>query len=596
MIYPRLADIEDIVNSQSQNYPTFKMAVLRNVTLEGMDLYLRYASMQDGLSLELQWGDYDNILQEANGLGSGIINPETQAIIVCLWLPAFSNILSFSFAAATPNQIEVEVVRIREYCSATLRALRQRSSAPILWLSFEPPAWPSYGILDARPPSGGGQRAIIAELNAFLIDELDKIGNARLVDTGQCLERVGAKEFYDWRFWHMARAPYGRSAMAEFSREVQKHVRAQVGRVRKCLILDCDNTLWGGVVGEDGVKGIKIGADHAGTAYQEFQMEVLNLHHRGVILGLCSKNNLEDVLEVLHTRRDMLLQEEHFAVMRVNWQDKATNLREIALELNIGLDSIVFVDDSDFEINLVRESLPEVIALQVSAARPYENRTLLLQGGWFDSHVLTEEDRLRAKMYRAEVKRKNLADSITDIDDYLQSLQMNITVEDVTDADLDRVAQLCQRTNQFNLTTKRYSRDELAIHKVSPESTLLLLRLSDRFGDYGVIGFCLAVNSGSDLYLDTFLMSCRALGRGVETAFLALSCEAAAAENTSRVIGSYIPTKKNAQVAHFYQQHGFKTLAVTDDKIDLSFKWERGSIIVPPHFNLNVKTQTELRK
>jgi FkbH-like protein len=286
-----------------------------------------------------------------------------------------------------------------------------------------------------------------------------------------------------------------------------------------------------------------------------------------------------------------MLQEEHFAVMRVNWQDKVTNLREIALELNIGLDSIVFIDDSDFEINLVRESLPEVIALQVSSARPYENRTLLLEGGWFDSHVLTEEDRLRAKMYRAEVKRKNLADSIIDIDDYLQSLQMNITVDDVTDADLDRAAQLCQRTNQFNLTTKRYSRDELAIHKASPESTLLLLRLSDRFGDYGVIGFCLAVNSGSDLYLDTFLMSCRALGRGVETAFLALSCEAAAAENTSRVIGSYIPTKKNVQVAQFYQQHGFKTLAVTDDKIDLSFKWESGSIVVPPHFNLNVKGQ-----
>jgi predicted enzyme involved in methoxymalonyl-ACP biosynthesis len=166
------------------------------------------------------------------------------------------------------------------------------------------------------PPGGISQRAAIAELNTFVASELDSVGNAWLVDTTQCLVRVGAKDFYDWRYWHMAHAPYGRSALAELACEVQKHVRAETGRVRKCLILDCDNTLWGGIVGEDGVNGIRIGAEHPGTAYRKFQLEVLNLYHRGVILGLCSKNNHEDVLEVLRSRSDMVLREEHFAAMR----------------------------------------------------------------------------------------------------------------------------------------------------------------------------------------------------------------------------------------------------------------------------------------
>ena len=588
MIFPCLADIEDALSSQSESQTAFRFAVLRNVTLEGLEPYLRYAGMVDGLRIELKWGDYDNILQEASGLGSCVVNENTQAVLVSLWLPAFSEILGFTFAAASAQQITDELARVRAYCNATLRALRERSAAQILWLGFEPPAWPSYGIIDAKsPPAGISQRAIIAELNAFVARELDKVGNAWLVDTSQCLERIGAKDFYDWRFWHLAHAPYGRRALAELAGEVQKHLRAETGRVRKCLILDCDNTLWGGIVGEDGVNGISIGTEHPGTSYREFQLEVLNLYHRGVILGLCSKNNNEDVLEVLRTRSNMVLREEHFAIMRINWQDKVTNLREIAAELNIGHDSIVFVDDSDFEINLVRTALPEVATLHVPAVRGYDNRNLLLSCGWFDTHSLTDEDRTRSKMYRADAQRKHMAATITDMGDYLKSLEMRLTVAPVTEAELDRVSQLCQRTNQFNLTTRRYSRDELAAFIASPNSSLLLLRLSDRFGDYGVVGFCLAIHSGSVANFDTFLMSCRALGRGVETAFLALCAEKIAEKGASFLTGSYLPTKKNGQVANFYQRHGFTTVAESEYEMAFSLQWEPGRLAVPEVFSHN---------
>ncbi len=588
MIFPRLAEIENSLSSQNQSQAAFQFAVLRNITLEGLEPYLRYAGMLDGFRIELQWGDYDNILQEASGLGSGVVNENTQAVLVSMWLPAFSEILGFTFASASVQQITEESARVRAYCTATLRALRKLSAAPIMWLGFEPPAWPSYGIVDAKsPPAGISQRAVIAELNAFVARELESVGNAWLVDTGQCLERVGAKDFYDWRYWHIAHAPYGRSALAELAGEVQKHLRAETGRVRKCLVLDCDNTLWGGIVGEDGVNGILIGTEHPGTTYREFQLEVLNLYHRGVILGLCSKNNHEDVLEVLRTRNDMVLREEHFAIMRINWQDKVTNLRDIAAELNIGLDSIVFADDSDFEISLVRESLPEVTTLHVPAGRSYENRGLLLSGGWFDTHALTDEDRLRAKMYRADAQRKDLAASITDMGDYLKSLEMHLTLASVTEAELDRAAQLCQRTNQVNLTTKRYSRDELATHMASPNSNLLLLRLSDRFGDYGIVGFCLIVHSGSVANLDTFLISCRALGRGVETAFLALCAEKAVEKGATLITGSYLPTKKNGQVANFYQRHGFTTVAEFENEMKFSLEWEPGRIALSEIFSYN---------
>ena len=585
MIFPRLTVIEDELALQPHSHLSFNIAVLRNVTVEGLEPYLRYAGMHDCLNLCINWGDYDNILQEANCIGSGVINDQVQAIIVVLWLPAFSEILGFTFASVKAEEIEAELLRVRDYCSATLRSLRERSAAPILWLGFEPPSWPNYGILDASAKPS--QRAAIASLNVFLSDELEQAKNAWLVDTGACLERIGAANFYDWRFWHMAHAPHGRAALAEIAAEVQKHLRALTGRVRKCLILDCDNTLWGGIVGEDGVDGVRIGTDHPGIAYREFQLEVLNLYHRGVILGLCSKNNERDVRELLRVRSDMVLREEHFSIMRVNWQDKVTNLKEIAVELNIDINSIVFVDDSAFEVNLVRSSLPDVATLHVSASKPYENRGLLAQCGLFDTHVFTEEDLARSKMYQAEVERKILATSNMDISQYLCSLKMSISVEPVSESQIDRATQLCQRTNQFNLTTKRYTRDELVKQMLDLNSTLLLLRLSDRFGGYGIVGFCMMIHNCSFAHIDTFLLSCRSLGRSVETAFLAICAEQAASKGAKTITAAYTPTNKNAQVASFYQRHGFIVIAETNSESQFILHWKPDCIQVPAHFTLS---------
>lgn len=582
MSFPSLAQIEEERSRSVEGLRPFACTVLSNITIDLLESYLAYAARREGMDLAVAKGDFDNILQEAMGGGSGAVNERSQAIIVAMWLPAFSNTLGFAFAQASPAAVADEIARVSDYCAATIRALRQRSSAPILWLSFERPAWPAYGIADATMPVSHAKA--IDDLNAQVVERLKDAGNAYLLDLSACQQRVGARNFYDWRYWHLSSAPFTRDALGEIALQTFKYLRALTGRTKKCLVIDCDNTLWGGIVGEDGLDGIRLGDASHGSAYRDFQREVLNLYHRGVVLAICSKNNLADVTEVLQKHPGMLLREEHFAVMRVNWEDKAGNIRSIATELGLGLDSMVFVDDSEFEANLVRSVLPEVEVLLVSPKQPARNWQILAECGLFDSLQLSEEDRSRGQMYRAEAKRKELKAGAVDLNEYLRSLEMRIVARATQGEEIERAAQLTQRTNQFNLTTVRLTRDELEQRQGSGEYILRSLRLADRFGDYGTIGFAL-IRTGETAIIELFLLSCRALGRGVETAFLSICIDEARAAGAKSVIGRYVPSKKNGQVAEFFSAHGF--VLECEDSGGKSFRFEIGKseINIPDHFS-----------
>ncbi len=582
MIFPSLALMEEERSRPVGELRPFACAILSNVTIDLLEPYLAYAARREGMDLSVAKGDFDNILQEAMGGGSGAVNESAQAIIVTLWLPAFSNILGFAFAQASPAAVAEEIARVSDYCAATIRALRQRSAVPILWISFERPAWPAYGIADAAMPVSHSRA--IDELNAGVAERLKEARNAYLVDLGACQQRVGANNFYDWRYWHIASAPFTRDALGEIAWQTFRFLRALTGRTKKCLVIDCDNTLWGGIVGEDGIDGIKLGDASHGSAYRDFQREVLNLYHRGVVLAICSKNNLADVTEVLQKHPGMLLREEHFAVMRANWEDKAANIRAIASELGLGLDSLVFVDDSEFEANLVRSMLPEVEVLLVSSNQPARNWQVLAECGLFDSLQLSEEDRSRGQMYRAEAKRKELKAGAIDLNEYLRSLEMRIEARAIQGDEMERAAQLTQRTNQFNLTTVRLTRDELQQRLASGGYILRSLRLADRFGDYGTIGFAM-IRAGETAVIELFLLSCRALGRGVETAFLSVCVDDARKAGAQTVVGRYVPSKKNGQVAEFFSTHGF--VPVSEDGGVKSFRFDigKGEIKVPGHFS-----------
>lgn len=550
-------EIQKIVNEIEEGiYPRLNLSILRNITVEPIEPYLRYFAHNIGFVANVQFGDYDTVLQDAIGGNSAILNEATHCVLVFVKLEGLSSLLTQQFPRLTPEQVEAEMTRIDEYVSMLLQGIRQQTTAMILWMSFELPVNPALGILDRQTPLG--QYATIQRLNALAQQTLSKLENAYLIDLNLSIARIGFKNYFDHRYWHIGRSPFTRAALQDIASETFKFIRALKGKVKKCLVLDCDNTLWGGVIGEDGLAGIKLSrSSHPGSSYFEFQQEIVNLYHRGVLIALCSKNNEADVWDVFRNHPDMVLQEEHIAAAQINWSDKASNLCQIAKDLNIGLDSLVFIDDSEFEINLVQQFLPEVESIHLCSKKSTEHRLNLAACGLFDSLALTQEDRDRGAMYLAERQRVQSKTEFVTIEQYNQSLEI---VAEFCLADafaIPRIAQLTQKTNQFNLTTKRYSEADIAEFVARQDADVFYLKLRDKFGDYGIVGVCILLYIDKKALIDTFLLSCRVLGRYAEDALLCQALERVRVRGCEIVWGEYLPTSKNAQVEQFYASLGF---------------------------------------
>jgi FkbH-like protein len=524
-----------------------EVAVLRNVTVEPIAEFLRYAARGLSRDVELRFGGYDTAWQEATG-ALPLLGGDTGLVVVFLYLPALAPRLG-------TDDPEPQIQQVIADITPMLRGIRAQTAAPVLWHGFVLPDDPPLGIADRQSESG--QRAAVDRLNQMVRAELRAHPAMYYVDTQLCLERCGRAEFYDLRHWHLSRAPLGKGALRELAGEHAKFLRALAGKNKKCLVLDCDETLWGGIIGEDGIGGIRLGQSYPGSIYRAFQQQVVDLYQRGVIVALCSKNNPEDVWEVFRDHPDMVLREQHIAAAHIAWTDKPGGLRSLAEVLNIGTDSMVFCDDNPFEIDLVRSTLPEVEVILLPADRLTDRLTLLADSGLFDTPAVTQEDRGRGEMYRQEAQRKVARDQATDLDSYLRSLEMELSIGRVDDVNLARVAQLTQRTNQFNLTTRRYSEAELRAELASPDADVVWLRLRDRFGDSGLTGAAVLRYQQGVAHIDSLLLSCRVLGRGVEDAFLDVLLRRCRDRGCAQVVGAYRRSSKNAQVADFYPARGF---------------------------------------
>lgn len=550
------SEIQGILNKlEIEHLPSLNIVILRNIMIEPIEPFLKYFAYEIGFNGNIRFGEYDNIFQETIATESDLISNNTDIVCVFMKLETLSWPLSRNYAGLTAEQIESEMARIREYTSAIISGIRKKTLGVILWHAFEVPSYPALGVWDAQIQDG--QITKIMELNKHLVTELRNQGNGYLVDLNLCISRLGYNRFYDQRYWHMARAPFSREALFEIASEDFKFIRSLKGKNKKCLVLDCDNVLWGGIIGEDGIEGIKLGKEYPGSSYFEFQQEVVNLYNRGIIIALCSKNNEDDVWQVFKHHPDMVLKEEHIAIAQINWNDKVANLKQIANLLNIGLDSMVFIDDSEFEVNFIRGALPEVQVLHFQSKNAVNFRDTLASCGLFDSLNLSEEDKKRGIMYKAEAGRKKLMSESTDMVSYYRSLEMLLEIRFVDDFSIPRVAQLSQRTNQFNLTTRRYSESDIKAFMNDPNIDVIYLRLSDKFGDSGITGCCILRYCENMAIIDTFLLSCRILGRGVEDAFLTQILKRAQKRMAIIAIGEYCPTRKNSQVEHFYDQRGF---------------------------------------
>lgn len=566
--YTAAAHVVDALPMEQSVLSPINIAVLRNFTVEPLLPVLTGESALAGLRPEFYVAPFDAVAREVLDPESALYRFRPDVVIVAQWLETLAPRLTHGFLALTTAEIAAEIDRVAASVEETVEALRRHSKAPILVNNLPLLDGFTLGILDSQ--SREYQTSTLLELNERIREAISRHAGVYVVDYFRWMARVGTARGFDERYWHIGRAPIGRDGLVPLGQEYGKFLRALRGRTRKCLVLDCDGILWGGVVGEDGLHGIKLGAEHPGSSYTVFQEEILNLHRRGVLLALCSKNNEADVLEVLREHPNAILKESHFTTWQINWDDKATNLRRIAETLNIGLDSLVFVDDSAFECDWVRQELPEVAVLHLDSD-PSSFRTRLTARGFFDSLAFSTEDRERNAMYQDDRQRRELLASAGSLEQYLGRLGLVATIGNPGAAEIVRVAQLTQKTNQFNLTTRRYSESEVAALAVDPAADVFYLKLRDRIADLGLIAVAVVGYSDRTARIETFLMSCRALGRGAENALLAAIVERARARGCTTLRGAYALTRKNGQVAEFYERQGFRLL----DRSETGSEWER---------------------
>lgn len=432
---------------------------------------------------------------------------------------------------------------------------------------------------------------VVQDFNVQIRDIEKKYVNVHILDTNRIVQKIGWDDVYDLRNLFAFYQPFTNDFLYLVSIEWFSYIKATLGKVYKCIVVDLDNTLWGKIVGEVGPMGIDLGSEYPGNAYIEFQRILLDFYDRGIILAINSRNNLSDVKEVFEKNPNMVLKEDHFAAIYANWETKADNLRNISKDLNIGLDSIVFIDDDEMNRDLVRTQLPEVLVPNFSVG-PEEFPKILLNIDAFQTLTLTEEDKQRGGMYVAERKRKELQSIVPTVDEYLATLNIHINLKLNDLSCVARLAQMTQKTNQFNLTTKRSTESEM-ISLINNGALVYAAEVEDKFGSYGLTLAAICIpESESTVLLDTFLMSCRVMGRKVEFAFFSAIVDHLQREGYKGMKGSFIQTEKNAPSESFLSdvggvliEEGDKAALYTIDLQSIAGKRNKIDISVTDNFN-----------
>jgi len=480
--------------------------------------------------------------------------------------PELFLILLLPFDATSTTFVE----RLRALC----QGIRAKSTAPIVISNFFNTPDALAGL--ANPLAASRERAAIEEANRALTQLHNEFAGLSVFDLAASVETHGHRTMFDTKLEFYARIPFSAQGQQFLGAALARHVRAIFSPPAKCAVLDLDNTLWGGVLGEDGPGGIKLGEDFPGNIFKAFQRHLLALREAGVLLALASKNNEEEVRAVFLQHPDMVLRWEHFSATRINWQHKSVSLREIAAELNLGADSLVFLDDNPAEREEVRRNAPEVRVLDLPAD-PLAYESALTACDWFDRLDFSQDDSVRADQYQAQNARTQAQHAAPSLDAYLENLAMVATVGFIDAETLSRASQLIAKTNQFNLTTRRHSAPE--IEALVQSGFGLWLRLQDRFGDNGLTALAIAVPEKDALWrIDTFLLSCRIIGRSAETALLHCVLREIAKRGGQTVLGEFIVTGRNSICADFYARHGFGAENETLWRLDLA----RSTVQFPP--------------
>jgi FkbH-like protein len=563
-----------------------RVALLASFTIDAAVPFLLVEAARIGFAVEVYVAPFNTVKQELLGAESGCARHRSEIVFVA---NLAGDVCPVLLQDVVSGDIEPQIEALVAELMGPLQEFRKRSGADLVLHNFARPQHPALGLGESM--TSGSQSDAITRLNVRLAKTMAALSGGYVLDLERVCANVGYDNCYDGKMWYLGRSPFSPAAWRALAQEQAALIRALRGPQRKCLVLDLDNVLWGGIIGEAGVANIKLGQSYPGAVFRDFQQAVLELRRRGVLLAINSKNNPADVEEVFRSHPDMVLKLDQFACTRINWQDKPQNMQEIARELNIGLEGLVFFDDNPAEQALMRQALPQVLTLPVPA-EPIKYINLLRESRAFDRLSVTEEDRRRGDMYREQTARRQLEQSAASVEDFLRELQMTVGIGTVDEFAFPRVVDLLQKTNQFNLTTRRHSAGALRTMLEDATCGVFWLRVADRFGDNGIVGAAIVQRREDVAFIESFLLSCRVIGRTVETAFLAFLVDWAKDWGLGALEGEFIPTLKNAPAADFYARHGFARVDEANgssrwrlDTVKIPFRWpayiERNGAVVP---------------
>lgn len=539
----------------SEGLAPLRLAVLGTCTTDHLLPGIRVAALRRGLLVQGHVGQFGQIHQETRDAASGVRQFRPQAALFCLQAKEAIGDLPLD---AGQSQVDDTLERYIEDLCESWRALKAAQGTSIIQQTFLDTEASLFGHFDTSVPAS--PRRLIRRLNEKLIEIACREG-VTLLDLESAVMRDGLHVWFDTARWLQARMLVAPSAVPAYGEHVARILAALRGHSRKCLVLDLDNTLWGGVIGDDGLEGIVLGqGSAAGEAHLALQGFAKRLAQRGIILAVCSKNDPDIAQQVFRDHPDMILRREDIACFIANWEPKEANLRRIAGELNIGLDSLVFVDDNPVERAHIRQALP-MVAVPELPEDPAAFVNCVEQAGYFEAVAFTEEDRQRASQYAGNQERAAMLQSSSDAGSFLESLAMRMRSGLAQAVDLPRVAQLIGKTNQFNLTTRRHSLETVTALSRDPAAAVLQFRLEDRFGDNGLVSamILLPVKEQPDvLDIDTWVMSCRVFGRQLEHAALNIATAIARSRGARQIRGTFIPTAKNGVVRDLFRELGFQ--------------------------------------
>lgn len=582
-----IREYKNIKNKEMNYYNKVKLAILSSFTTKGIKETLITKCVDFNTSIEIYECNYSQYMQDILDCNSDLYKFNPDIIILFFDIQSLLGDIYF-----IPNGIDDnERVTIMNEKFNTLTNLvgiiKNKLNSKVILHNYEVPIYSPLGILEEKQQFGYIES--IQELNNNLRKYYKNDSTVFVFDYDMFCSKIGKQNIVDSKMYYLADMKLRLDYIPDLCDEYIKYIKAMIFISKKCIVLDLDNTLWGGIIGESNSSNLKLGPTQEGRPFYEFQKYLLALSKRGVILAVNSKNNYEDAMEVIENNPYMILKEKDFASIKINWNDKVNNLKEIAKEINIGLDSIVFIDDDKFNIDMVRSTLPEVKAiclpsdpaLYVDALKSIDDFNIL---------NLTNEDLKKQEQYYQQRKRDELKSQFTDIDEYLKSLQMKVYININSYKDISRISQLTQKTNQFNLTTKRYIEKDIEGFMNDGKHIVLSFSVEDKIADNGIVGLAIIDKKEDTWVIDTFLLSCRVIGRKIEDVMINTIIDLAVKESVKEIIGEFTLSKKNKIVENLYDKYHFRIIQESDNLKKLIYDFsEKLDVPIYIDVKLNVK-------